>query len=94
MRAIAAKSARPMPRLRACRITLPGTLADPAALRDLTPQQQQIIRLAAEGLSNREIGQRLYLSPRTVASHLYRSFPKLGITDRYQLRDVIVRNNG
>lgn len=43
-------------------------------------------------LTNREIGDRLLLSPRTVASHLYRSFPKLGITDRYKLRDVIIRN--
>lgn len=45
----------------------------------------QIAQLAAEGLSNREIGQRLYLSPRTVGSHLYRIFPKLSITSRRQL---------
>jgi DNA-binding NarL/FixJ family response regulator len=45
----------------------------------------QIARLAAEGLSNREIGQRLYLSHRTVGSHLYRIFPKLDITSRSQL---------
>jgi DNA-binding CsgD family transcriptional regulator len=77
--------------LRACGITVPGTLANPGALRDLTPQQQQIIRLAAEGLSNREIGQRLYLSPRTVASHLYRSFPKLGVADRHQLQGLIAQ---
>jgi DNA-binding NarL/FixJ family response regulator len=38
--------------------------------------------MAAEGLSNRQIGQKLYLSPRTVSSHLYRVFPKLGITSR------------
>ena len=47
------------------------------------------MRLAVEGLTNREIGERLLLSPRTVSSHLYRSFPKLGISDRHQLRDVI-----
>ena len=46
----------------------------------LSAQELQIARLAAEGLSNREIGERLYLSPRTVGSHLYRIFPKLDIT--------------
>ncbi|MEU9554294.1 helix-turn-helix transcriptional regulator [Streptomyces fumanus] len=61
----------------------------PDALARLSPQQQQIIRLAARGLTNREIGERLFLSPRTVGSHLYRSFPKLGITTRTQLRDLI-----
>jgi DNA-binding NarL/FixJ family response regulator len=49
----------------------------------------QIARLAIEGLSNREIGERLYLSHRTVGSHLYRLFPKLGITSRMQLRDAL-----
>ena len=48
-----------------------------------------ILRLAAEGLSNREIGERLYLSHRTVGSHLYRLFPKLGVTSRVQLSAVI-----
>ncbi|NSC25560.1 AAA family ATPase [Streptomyces albus subsp. chlorinus] len=61
----------------------------PDALAQLSPQQQQIIRLAARGLTNREIGEKLFLSPRTVGSHLYRSFPKLGITARSQLRDLI-----
>jgi DNA-binding NarL/FixJ family response regulator len=55
----------------------------------LTPQEVQIARLAAAGLSNREIGERLFLSHRTVGSHLYRMFPKLGITARAQLRDVL-----
>lgn len=55
----------------------------------LTPQQQEIVRLAASGLSNPEIAERLVLSPRTVASHLYRAFPQLGITGRGQLRDVL-----
>ncbi len=44
--------------------------------------------LAASGLSNREIGQRLSLSPRTVGYHLYNLFPKLGISARSQLRDL------
>jgi ATP/maltotriose-dependent transcriptional regulator MalT len=55
----------------------------------LTPQELQIARLAAEGLSNREIGTRLYLSHRTVGSHLYRVFPKLGITSRAQLHTAL-----
>ena len=58
-------------------------------LDQLTPQELQIARLAAEGLSNREIGSRLYLSHRTVGSHLYRVFPKLGITSRGQLHLAI-----
>lgn len=59
------------------------------SLDDLTAQQREIVLLAGQGLTNREIAARMYLSPRTVASHLYRSFPKLGIRDRWQLRDVI-----
>ena len=48
-----------------------------------------IVQLAAAGLTNREIGQQLYLSPRTVSSHLYHAFPKLGVTSRAQLKDAI-----
>ncbi|WP_105975612.1 helix-turn-helix transcriptional regulator [Streptomyces geranii] len=59
------------------------------ALAELTPQQLQIARLAASGLTNREIGERIFLSPRTVGFHLYRIFPKLGITGRAQLRDAL-----
>lgn len=57
----------------------------------LTPQELQIAQMAAEGLTNREIGQQLYLSHRTVGSHLYRIFPKLGITSRAQLRPMLDR---
>ncbi|GAA4936802.1 regulatory LuxR family protein [Actinomycetospora succinea] len=55
----------------------------------LSPQEAQIAELAAQGLSNREIGQRLFLSHRTVGSHLYRVFPKLGVTSRTQLPAVL-----
>jgi DNA-binding CsgD family transcriptional regulator len=58
----------------------------PEARDQLTPQELQIVQMAIEGLSNRQIGQQLFLSPRTVSSHLYRVFPKLGITSRAELR--------
>ena len=61
----------------------------PEAWSLLTSQELQIARMAAEGMSNREIGQRLFLSHRTVGSHLYRLFPKLGVTSRVQLSAVI-----
>ena len=61
----------------------------PEAWAQLTPQELQIAQLAAEGHSNREIGERLYLSHRTVGSHLYRLFPKLGVTSRTQLRRAL-----
>jgi DNA-binding CsgD family transcriptional regulator/tetratricopeptide (TPR) repeat protein len=55
----------------------------------LTPQEREIAVLAAAGLSNKEIGQQLFLSHRTVGAHLYRAFPKLGITSRAALRDAL-----
>src|SRR5487761_465689 len=75
--------------LRACGVAVADPPADRDALGELTPQQRQIVRLASDGLTNRQIGDRLFLSPRTVSSHLYRSYPKLGVADRRQLRDVI-----
>ena len=61
----------------------------PEARDQLTPQELQIAQLAAKGMTNREIGQMLYVSRRTVSSHLYRIFPKLGVTSRAELRDVL-----
>jgi DNA-binding CsgD family transcriptional regulator len=55
----------------------------------LTPLDRQIAELAAAGLTNKQIGERLYLSHRTVAAHLYQIFPRLGITSRAALRDAL-----
>lgn len=61
----------------------------PSGADRLTSQELHIARLAAVGLTNREIGQQLYVSHRTVSTHLYRLFRKLGITARSQLRDAL-----
>jgi DNA-binding NarL/FixJ family response regulator len=63
----------------------------PEARDDLTAQELQIAQLAAEGLSNREIAQRLFLSHRTISTHLYRVFPKFGITSRAELSAALGR---
>jgi DNA-binding CsgD family transcriptional regulator len=55
----------------------------------LTPQELEIASLAAKGLSNKQIGERLFMSHRTVGAHLYRIFPKLDITSRAALRDAL-----
>ena len=65
-------------------------LRRPARAARLTPQEYQIVTLAAAGLSNREIAARLFLSHRTVGYHLYKAYPKLGITQRADLPGLIV----
>lgn len=64
-----------------------GRPANDDALQALTAQERQIVGLAASGLTNREIGVRLKLSPRTIASHLYHVYPKLGVSRRHELRE-------
>ncbi|MFD0638183.1 LuxR C-terminal-related transcriptional regulator [Catenulispora yoronensis] len=60
-----------------------------ATTMPLSPQELEIARLAATGLTNKQIGERLFLSHRTVGAHLYQVFPKLGITKRAALRDAL-----
>ncbi|WP_127502789.1 ATP-binding protein [Actinoplanes solisilvae] len=57
----------------------------PDTLEVLTPQEFQIAQMVAQGLTNGAIAQRLYLSRRTIESHLYRVFPKLGVSSRAEL---------
>jgi DNA-binding CsgD family transcriptional regulator len=73
--------------LRATGLTIRHTQhAGPASL---TPQELEVAQLAAQGLTNKEIGEQLFLSHRTVGTHLYQLFPKLGITSRAALRDAL-----
>ena len=58
----------------------------------LTPQEAAVARLAATGLTNKEIAAQLFLSPRTVSTHLSRVFPKLGIASRGALHDALDRH--
>ena len=51
----------------------------------LSPQETQIVRMVGEGMSNREVAGQLFLSPRTVEYHLYKAYPKLGISSRSEL---------
>jgi DNA-binding CsgD family transcriptional regulator len=64
--------------------TAPGD-AGAGSAGGLTPQELQVVRRAALGMSNREIAAELFLSPRTVGHHLYKAYPKLGVKRRAEL---------
>ncbi|WP_432935433.1 ATP-binding protein [Kribbella sp. CA-253562] len=67
--------------------TAPGEVETGTA-GGLTPQELQVVRRAAVGLSNREIAAELFLSPRTVGHHLYKAYPKLGVRRRAELSQL------
>jgi DNA-binding NarL/FixJ family response regulator len=76
---------------RACRQRAPGLRADRTrgSGQALSAREREIATLAASGLTNKQIGEQLILSPRTVGDHLHKIFPKLGITTRAALRDAL-----
>ncbi|WP_153530439.1 helix-turn-helix transcriptional regulator [Actinomadura macrotermitis] len=68
----------------------PGPAAPGRSRLDrLTPQELQVVRLAAQGLSNRDIAGQLFLSARTVGYHLYKAYPKLGVAGRGELAALL-----
>jgi DNA-binding CsgD family transcriptional regulator len=71
-----------------------GAQAPPGAVSLLTSQELQVVRLAAAGQTNRDIAARLFLSPRTVSHHLYRAFPKLGVSTRTELARLDLASHG
>ncbi|MFF4902751.1 ATP-binding protein [Streptomyces sp. NPDC001068] len=77
--------------LRAAGRVLPD--ADGRSAAVLTPQEREIAELAASGLTNKQIAERLFLSHRTVGAHLYQIYPKLGIASRIALRDALRRQD-
>jgi DNA-binding CsgD family transcriptional regulator len=67
----------------------PALQSSPAAASPLSAREAEVARLAAGGLTSKEIADRLYLSPRTVENHLQRVYTKLGVAGRDDLTDVL-----
>jgi DNA-binding NarL/FixJ family response regulator len=59
----------------------------------LSECERRVADLVARGHSNKEIGERLYMSHRTVGSHLYRIFPKLGLRSRVELARIVIERS-
>ncbi|HUA28816.1 MAG TPA: LuxR family transcriptional regulator [Streptosporangiaceae bacterium] len=87
--AFARMSARPWQERAESELRAAGAAATTVNVDDplarLTPQELRVVRLAAAGASNKQIGAQLFLSPRTVGYHLYKAFPKLGVSTREEL---------
>ncbi|MFE0338667.1 ATP-binding protein [Streptomyces sp. NPDC058955] len=83
-------SARAVAELRAVGVSVPDE-ASGRLLAALTAQELRVVELAVTGATNREIAAQLFLSPRTVAHHLYKAFPKLGVTSRAELAGLVDR---
>jgi DNA-binding CsgD family transcriptional regulator/urease gamma subunit len=69
-------------------VHFPPFVSGALALGELTAREQEIVDLAAQGLSNAAVAEKLFVSQRTVEGHLYRVFTKLGITERGELREL------
>ena len=72
-------------------MVLPATSADSRSVLDLTPRELEVLRLAAEGLSNCEIGSRLYVTEQTVKFHLGNIYRKMGIANRTEAAHQALR---
>jgi DNA-binding CsgD family transcriptional regulator len=68
-------------------------IGDPATAT-LTDRELEVVRLAASGLTNRDIATRLYVSVRTVTTHLHRSYAKLGVNRREHLAALLGTDRG
>jgi DNA-binding CsgD family transcriptional regulator len=66
---------------------------DPSNIDDLTPQEQQVVRVVAQGATLREAAARMFLSPKTVEAHLGRAYRKLNVHNRAQLATALAREN-
>jgi DNA-binding CsgD family transcriptional regulator len=84
----ASSSAGPWTARTAAELRVAGSSRD-ASAAVLTWQEDEIVELAVAGLTNKQVGEQLFLSDRTISTYLYRIFPKLGITSRAALRDAL-----
>ena len=57
----------------------------------LTPREREVALLVADGLTSKEVAERLFLSPRTVSNHLQNAYTKLGISKRTELGEALRR---
>lgn len=72
----------------------PSTVRPATGAGQLTAQELQVVRMAAQGMTNKAIGARLFLSHRTVAYHLHKAFPKLGVASRGELAALSLPGQG